>query len=89
MTIEEAKVYDARRAKMTHLLQQSRPTENSVTVNMNQEERERINQLCPRIITETDPRIFGNLVKELNDLLEALHARSDSSQPRTNRQSLL
>jgi hypothetical protein len=56
---------------------------------MNQEERERINQLCPRIITETDPRIFGNLVKELNDLLEALHARSDSSQPRTNRQSLL
>lgn len=42
---------------------------------MTPEERERMQQLFQRITVEKDPEIFDQLVKELNDLLEARHAR--------------
>lgn len=39
------------------------------------EEHERINELCRRVQAEKDPKIFDQLVKELNDLLEHKHER--------------
>lgn len=42
---------------------------------MNAEERKRMNWLCLRIQEEKDPNIFDELVRELNDLLEAKHER--------------
>ncbi len=42
---------------------------------MTPEERERMNRICLRIQTEQDPKVFDQLVRELNDLLEEKHAR--------------
>ena len=42
---------------------------------MTPEERTRMNFLCKRIQEEHDPKIFDDLVVELNDLLEAKHGR--------------
>ena len=42
---------------------------------MTPEEREKMNELCKRIQTENNPKIFDQLVCELNDLLEEKHAR--------------
>jgi hypothetical protein len=40
---------------------------------MTQDERERVNWLCARIQEEKDSKIFDELVRELNNLLEAKH----------------
>lgn len=37
---------------------------------MNPEERERMNALCKRIQEEKDPKVFEQLLRELNALLE-------------------
>ena len=42
---------------------------------MTTEERERMNWLCNRIQEEKEPNKFDELVRELNDLLEAKHER--------------
>ena len=42
---------------------------------MKPEERERLNWICARICEEQDPKIFDELVRELNGLLEAKHDR--------------
>lgn len=42
---------------------------------MTHEERERMNWLCIRIQEEKDPKIFDQLVYELNDLMEVKHER--------------
>ena len=42
---------------------------------MTTDERERMNRLCQRIQDEKNPKIFDELVKELNDLLEVKHGR--------------
>ncbi len=42
---------------------------------MTPEEGEKMNQLCKRIMEEKDPKVFNQLVKELNDLLETKHDR--------------
>jgi hypothetical protein len=42
---------------------------------MTPEEREEMNRLCELIQTEKDPNKFDNLVRELNNLLEAKHER--------------
>lgn len=42
---------------------------------MTAEERKRINWLCLRIQEEKDPKIFDQLVRELNELLEIKHER--------------
>jgi hypothetical protein len=42
---------------------------------MAHEERERMNWLCTRIQEEKDPKIFDQLVCELNDLMEVKHER--------------
>ena len=42
---------------------------------MTSEEREKMNELCKRIQTEKNPKIFDQLVCELNDLLEEKHER--------------
>jgi hypothetical protein len=39
------------------------------------DERERMNDLCRRIMDEKDPLKFDQLTAELNDLLEAKHQR--------------
>jgi hypothetical protein len=42
---------------------------------MTPEEREKMGELCRRIQIEKNPKIFDQLVRELNDLLEAEHER--------------
>jgi len=42
---------------------------------MTHEKRERMNRLCLRIQEEKDPKIFDELVQELNDLMEVKHER--------------
>ena len=42
---------------------------------MTSEEQKRVRYLCQRISIEEDPRIFDQLVMELNDLLEVKHRR--------------
>jgi hypothetical protein len=42
---------------------------------MKPEERERMNLLGNRIQKENNPKTFDELVRELNDLLEAKHKR--------------
>jgi hypothetical protein len=42
---------------------------------MTPEERTRMNYLCKRIQDERDPKVFDELVMELNDLLETKHDR--------------
>ena len=42
---------------------------------MNAEERARMNWLCVRIQEEKDPRVFEDLVRQLNDLIEIKHER--------------
>ena len=42
---------------------------------MTPEERERMNELCKRIMDEKDPLVFDKLCEELNELLEAKHER--------------
>jgi hypothetical protein len=42
---------------------------------MTPEERERMNHLCVRIQSEKDPRVFDELVRELNDLIDIKHER--------------
>lgn len=44
---------------------------------MTREERERMDYLCQRIAVEKDPKVFDDLVKELNELLERKHERID------------
>jgi hypothetical protein len=44
---------------------------------MTPEERERMDGLCQRIAVEKDPKVFDDLVKELNELLERKHGRID------------
>jgi hypothetical protein len=39
------------------------------------EERERMNWLCRHIAEEKNPKVFDELVRELNDLLEVKHER--------------
>ena len=45
------------------------------------DERERMNWLCLRIQEEKDPKIFDELVHELNELLENIHGRIHSQNP--------
>ncbi len=45
---------------------------------MTPDERERMNWLCQRIAEEKDPKIFDELVRELNDLLDTEHERLHS-----------
>jgi hypothetical protein len=45
---------------------------------MTPEEGEKMNHLCKRIAEEKDPKIFDQLVKALNDLLDAKHERIHS-----------
>lgn len=42
---------------------------------MTAEERARMNELCQKIQTEQDPRLFDEYVRHLNDLLEVKHLR--------------
>jgi hypothetical protein len=42
---------------------------------MTPDERERMNELCKRIVDEQDPQTFDRLVVGLNDLLEGKHRR--------------
>ena len=42
---------------------------------MTPEERERMNELCKRIMDEKDPLVFDKLCEELNELQEAKHER--------------
>ncbi|HEV3511918.1 MAG TPA: hypothetical protein VGS05_09470 [Candidatus Sulfotelmatobacter sp.] len=42
---------------------------------MTPDEKERMDYLCQRIAVETDPKVFDDLVKELNELLEVKHER--------------
>lgn len=42
---------------------------------MTPEETELMMQLCARIKEEKDPKIFDDLVKQLNDLIEIKHNR--------------
>ena len=42
---------------------------------MTPDERERMNDLCRRIMDEKDPLKFDDLVVQLNELLEAKHQR--------------
>jgi len=42
---------------------------------MTPEEVELMKQLCTRIQTEKDPKIFDELVIQLNDLIEIKHTR--------------
>lgn len=42
---------------------------------MTPQERERMNWLCQRIQDEKDPKVFDDLVVELNELLEVKHGR--------------
>ncbi len=42
---------------------------------MTSEEREKMNSLCLRIQNEKDPKVFDDLVRQLNDLLEVKHER--------------
>lgn len=42
---------------------------------MTPEERARFDQLCTRIAVEKDPKIFDQLVRDLNNLLTVKHDR--------------
>lgn len=42
---------------------------------MTPDEREKMNSLCIRIQNEKSPEVFDDLVKQLNDLIEAKHER--------------
>ncbi|HKV80807.1 MAG TPA: hypothetical protein VJP02_21840 [Candidatus Sulfotelmatobacter sp.] len=42
---------------------------------MTPDERENMNELCLRIQTEKNPKIFDQLVQELNELIEIKHER--------------
>ncbi len=42
---------------------------------MTPEERMEMNVLCEQIATEKDPKIFDQLVRQLNDLLEQKYDR--------------
>lgn len=42
---------------------------------MTPEERDRMNSLCKRIQEEKDPAIFDELVRLLNDLIDAKYGR--------------
>jgi hypothetical protein len=48
------------------------------TARMTFEEIAAMNALCARIAEEKDPRRFGELVSELNDLLESEQDRLDN-----------
>jgi hypothetical protein len=39
------------------------------------EERDRMNSICKRIQEEKDPAVFDELVRQLNDLIEAKYDR--------------
>ena len=43
---------------------------------MTSEEQE-LNELCGRVIAERDPKVFEELVKQMNDLLEKKYGRID------------
>jgi hypothetical protein len=45
---------------------------------MNADERDRLNELCRRVQEEKHPATFDELVRELNDLLEAKQERIHS-----------
>jgi hypothetical protein len=47
---------------------------------MNPEESERMNQLVKQIQTEKDPKVFMELVEELNALLERKEERLQSDE---------
>ncbi len=51
---------------------------------MTPEEREKMNDLCKRIQTEMNPRIFDQLVQELYNLLELKHDRIHAEHKTTN-----
>jgi hypothetical protein len=40
-----------------------------------EQERDEMNRLCTRILTEKDPETFEALTQQLNDMLEANHKR--------------
>jgi len=42
---------------------------------MTSEESDLMKQLCTRIQDEKDPKVFDDLVRQLNDLIEIKHAR--------------
>ena len=42
---------------------------------MTPEEREEMNSLCVRIQTERDPKVFDELVRQLNDLIGQKYER--------------
>lgn len=45
---------------------------------MTPDERERMEKLCNQIAIEKDPKIFDQLIQELNDLLAAKQERIQS-----------
>lgn len=49
---------------------------------MTAEERKQMNWLCLRIQDEKDPKLFSQLVEELNELLERKENRLESSPPK-------
>lgn len=52
---------------------------------MTEQEREQMVLLCKRIAEEDDPKIFLQLLRDLNDLLERKKRRLDGqSQPESN-----
>jgi hypothetical protein len=42
---------------------------------MTRNEQDRMNELCKRIAVEKDPKVFDQLVKELDNLLEVKRVR--------------
>jgi hypothetical protein len=46
---------------------------------MNQEERQQMNRLCQRIQIEKDPKVFMQLVEQLNELLERKEKRLEQN----------
>ena len=51
---------------------------------MTPEERERMNNLCERIVKEQNHDVFVKLVQELNDLLDHKQQRLDDSGQKKN-----
>jgi len=51
---------------------------------MNPEERDRMNAICFRIQTERDPKIFDELLRQLNELLFQKRQRTEQDRPSIN-----
>jgi hypothetical protein len=49
---------------------------------MTPKESQRMNWLCDQIQKEQDPRKFDQLINELNALLDRVHSREESGNPK-------